>query len=117
MAHLSLVRLVLALSWYLSTPLRTPLLRLRRARARRGALRAAGRLPQEPIRAATGGAARARRRALGRVYGRVGIPVGVVFYVRRTEALSRSDRPDTRVPHTGSSAKSVLHFYYARAPR
>ena len=35
---------------------------------------------QEPIRSAARGAARASRRALGGVHGRLGIPVGVVNY-------------------------------------
>ena len=42
---------------------------------------------QEPIRSAARGAARASRRALGGVHGRLGIPVGVVLKLER-EALA-----------------------------
>ena len=42
---------------------------------------------QEPIRSAARGAARASRRALGGVHGRVGIPVGVVNYSARERGI------------------------------
>ena len=64
----------------MSTPRAVPLRSQATYNTSRLQLQTSALVLQEPIRSAARGAARASRRALGGVHGRLGIPVGVVKY-------------------------------------